>query len=852
MQGHGKLEPDGLLSAPTPEAPAKTRIATIERGALIDRVLSIADCSAVFLSAPFGYGKSALLGQVAERLARTRPVIWLDPIYQGDGAVAAALENAKIDHAAAIIVDNVQSMPRSLAERLGRMIDRHAGRFPLILAGRGAGWLAVESLSLDGKLERLRAGDLLLENREIQAICNLTSLADASQISEIAMKAAGWPAALAALLRHPDEQRMTMPATVARLIEENVYRLLDDDIRAALERVSVFDEFAPAHLAANGHGVWSETLPDQIPLTCIDKPNRKYRFHPLFRQFLLTRLADRGSTCLAEMHKHAARALKAEGDHYRAASHAIESADRPFIIDMLDGGARHFIATGRIADAIRWLDYLGDLEENLAPRIRIYRVTALIISRRFAEAVVEHQALEAVVESHRKSDPAPAWIDEVEAQNRYHALLLAHFDPGLFPDRSQALRLVEDYRHSGRAIEGESLQLLAIIDLGKGLVDEAEASLFSSFDLLRRTGSWLALAYGQAALALIDSWRRSSGSAVERLENMLEELADHGISNAPAADLIRVQLARHLVQQCDYDRALKLLDGISPTDLELMDRDSAIEARLTFAAAAAARRDHDLSREILLGVATAQRPDAPAARELAMEMARQSLRAGDVARARAIVEPQRRRPHEDDRPSDTARLSFREQLLDIQIMLAGNIEQAPVSRLRQLVRRAGAFGIKPYIVEANCTLAFALAQTGQEAEAGRVLNEAVSLARTAECPHQLSSFPLGGFGQLLNEAMVKGDAQAGNYLRSLQNSGPTSIVAPYLKRTGAAAGDLLTAKEMEVLLLASLGQSNQCIADTLATSLATTKWHMRNILSKLDAANRSDAVAKARRANLIN
>ncbi len=61
----------------------------------------------------------------------------------------------------------------------------------------------------------------------------------------------------------------------------------------------------------------------------------------------------------------------------------------------------------------------------------------------------------------------------------------------------------------------------------------------------------------------------------------------------------------------------------------------------------------------------------------------------------------------------------------------------------------------------------------------------------------------------------------------------------------------LTLREQEVLHLLAQGASNQEIARQLVVSLATVKKHVANILSKLEAENRTQAVAYARSLSLL-
>jgi len=64
-------------------------------------------------------------------------------------------------------------------------------------------------------------------------------------------------------------------------------------------------------------------------------------------------------------------------------------------------------------------------------------------------------------------------------------------------------------------------------------------------------------------------------------------------------------------------------------------------------------------------------------------------------------------------------------------------------------------------------------------------------------------------------------------------------------------GHDLTAREWEVLELMSKGQNNVEIADELIVSRSTVKFHVSNILSKLQSSSRTEAVAVAIEKNLL-
>jgi DNA-binding NarL/FixJ family response regulator len=73
-----------------------------------------------------------------------------------------------------------------------------------------------------------------------------------------------------------------------------------------------------------------------------------------------------------------------------------------------------------------------------------------------------------------------------------------------------------------------------------------------------------------------------------------------------------------------------------------------------------------------------------------------------------------------------------------------------------------------------------------------------------------------------------------------------------LRSHGAYGGpDDLTPREIDVLRLIADGRSNKQVADTLNISMATVATHVRNILSKTGAENRTAAAACARERKLL-
>jgi two-component system, NarL family, response regulator LiaR len=79
----------------------------------------------------------------------------------------------------------------------------------------------------------------------------------------------------------------------------------------------------------------------------------------------------------------------------------------------------------------------------------------------------------------------------------------------------------------------------------------------------------------------------------------------------------------------------------------------------------------------------------------------------------------------------------------------------------------------------------------------------------------------------------------------IDRSAPFELDQEAMRRLG------ISRREYEVLELIAAGHSNQDIADRLFVSTSTVKTHVSNLLAKLDAGRRTEAIAKAKEMRII-
>ena len=163
------------------------------------------------------------------------------------------------------------------------------------------------------------------------------------------------------------------------------------------------------------------------------------------------------------------------------------------------------------------------------------------------------------------------------------------------------------------------------------------------------------------------------------------------------------------------------------------------------------------------------------------------------------------------------------------------------------------------MIEAGALRALALAACGQDADAVNALADVLTLA----CPQGYVRVfadegpPMAAL--LARLSRPSGPARQPSGSRSAAwpgSSAPlTSDYGPAPVRHGPAAVpglvEQLTSRELEVLGMLAAGRSNQAIASELVVTLDTVKKHVSHVLGKLGAANRTEAVARARELGLI-
>ena len=213
---------------------------------------------------------------------------------------------------------------------------------------------------------------------------------------------------------------------------------------------------------------------------------------------------------------------------------------------------------------------------------------------------------------------------------------------------------------------------------------------------------------------------------------------------------------------------------------------------------------------------------------------------------------------QEERLGSDARFRFENELTRItqaRVYIARNKPNeasALLSYLEETARSAGRMG---RVMEILLLKASALQEIGDSEHALLALTECLALA---EPEGYLRIFLDEGQPMQLLLAQWLAHAEAGPlrdyclHLLSQFDAEPQTITATQEK--DSPTGDLvdpLSQRELEVLHLIALGRTNEEIAQQLVVARGTVKAHASHIYRKLDVANRTEAVTRARQLGIL-
>jgi LuxR family maltose regulon positive regulatory protein len=859
----------------------------------------------VLVCAPAGYGKTVLLADWTR--LRGQPVAWLsldagdnDPARFWRHAVAAldracpgtgeqvapllgppaptsfqglvmALINELAADEALLVLDDyhVIGSPR-VHESLAFLLEHRPAGICVVLASRTDPPLPLARLRARGQLTEIRVAELRFTRAEAAELLQYaaSALPDAS-VAALAARTEGWVAGLqlAALsLRGQDDAAAFVAAFtgshryVLDYLAEEVLEGQDKQLRTFLLETSLLERLSGPLCDAVTGREGSQALLEEaeraglfvIPL---DEVRGWWRYHHLFAGLIRARLQEEKPGGVPVLHRNAAAWYQEHGLADDAIGHAVAAGEMLWAARIIE---QHFDMVysirGEAATIHRWLSVLP--AEVVRSRPRLLLAQALMAATSGHIEVVE-PLLDAV------ECAPPDWTDEpfeptagvaashlinVPATTTLHRGYLAQVHGDAEATAAFAAQALAESKPEERMLSASAHGFLAVAEWLRGRLAEAERAFASSVTEWREIGQLTITAWGYYSLALV---RRAQGrldAAALTCERALDTLVTTG-RPLPAAGLGYVGLADIAYQRDELDSALRYATEGIALCRQFVYTPPLANGLATLAMIRQATGDPAGALEAITEAGQAAPGPAGMLNPVPAQRARLLLAQGDLAAAARFPPENGLGP--DDEPNYAREPGH---LVLARILLAQDRPGQALALLDRLHAAAAAQGRTGSLIETGALRALALAAAGDEAAAVTALAGALLLA----CPQsQVRVFadegpPMAALLGRLIAAQRTGQAAADvplGYLARLQRAfGPGQ---PARGPISPAIVDPLTSREFEVLTMMAAGQSNQAIARELVVTLDTVKKHVGHVLGKLGAANRTEAVARARELSLI-
>ena len=206
------------------------------------------------------------------------------------------------------------------------------------------------------------------------------------------------------------------------------------------------------------------------------------------------------------------------------------------------------------------------------------------------------------------------------------------------------------------------------------------------------------------------------------------------------------------------------------------------------------------------------------------------------------------------------------QIMQARVFMIRNKPGEAIRLLSCLEESAGSGGRQGRLVEIMILKALAMQRMRNNTQADLALTKSLTLAQPggyvrifldegqpmqmllAQWVAHASASPVRDYAIHL---LPQFDAEPHIVLAAQKKAPPTGDPSAPLRQSGQALVEPLSQRELEVLQLLALGRTNQQIAGQLIIAPGTVKAHTASIYRKLNVANRTEAVARARQLAIL-
>ncbi len=780
------------------------------------------------------------------------------------------------------------------------LLDHLPPQMHLAIATRTDPPLPLARLRARGELTEIRTADLRFTPAEVAVFLNeVMGLGlSADDVATLESHTEGWIAGLQlAALSMQEEQNVPRFVNafngshryVLDYLGDEVLRRQPLDLQSFLLQTSILQRLSgPLCDAVTGQSNGQEMLESleraslfTVPL---DGERRWYRYHNLFADFLRGMLRQTQSERLRDLHLRASEWHERNGFAVTAIDHALAAGDFVRASCLIEKTAEAMLMHGEARTLLSWLEALPSEVVRSRPGLCLAHAWVLVLARRLdevepclqdaVEAMRETHSIDAADDAETKGAETRALLGEIVAIRATVASIrqdvsstielsreaLRELPPNRMFVRSYiALNMGAAYRFSGddaSAMQGFAeaatasqasgnllVSMIAISNLA--LAHARQGHLHMSADLYRY------------ALRLAD--QHSERSVYQPRCLACRQFAGEAESRpVPLAGVSHVGLARLLYEWNDLDAATyHLMTGIELgkqwTSVDVLQGGYVLLARMR-QALGNAQAAADAIREAECLVQKYRRTYRDA--QVAAAQARLSVVQGDLAGAARWVE---------QCLTSTKQYSYLTELaqtVQARLLIAQGKHDEAIGLLEPLLRAAEAAGRVGSVIEILALLAVASEAKSNTTQALANVERALVLAAPEGYVRTFvdEGAPMAALLRKVADRQSKGNHTidrdvSADYVGKLLSVFEPGIASQYLGCTHALPeqrAEPLSRREWEVLRMIASGLSNTEIAQQLVVALSTVKSHNNAIFAKLNAKNRTQAVARARGLGLLS
>jgi LuxR family maltose regulon positive regulatory protein len=588
----GQLLLDAKFLVPEP------RPGAVGRAKLIEAVRS-SDCRVVAVTAPAGYGKSTFLAEWAG--AEDRHVAWVSLDRFDDDPAMLLVSLASAYHRAGLCgADLVAGMGGPGMSVLGRAAPRLAAalracpvRFVLMLDDlhelqspechdvlsvlvpaipRGS-QLAAASRSEQPHLPRLRAsgdalefgaGDLALDADGARQVFDRARVSvTAEQAAAVTERTEGWPAGLylAALIAKEGHGQDWSVTGEDRYVADYLYREAlsrqPEDVQRFLCRTAVLDQLCgPLCDAVLGTSGAAGRLRDleaaSLFVIPLDRRREWYRYHDLFREFLLGELRRTEPDIIMTLHERAADWYEASGSPALALEHLLHTTDWDRSLRLTAALALPTYMAGQMTTIQRWFRTIGDVNIERYPPLAVWVCGAAAASSDTAGAQRWAAFLDAASFEGMPTDGS-ASFDSARAVSR--AFICATGPEQMMADAAFAAA----QEAAWSPYHNIALWLLGEAHLLAGNLQEAHSLLTEASAAAVPMGSTETIVTCESELAMLAMDRGEWNEAAGHLELALATIDEHRLHDYAMCLLAFAEAARLSLHHSDLDEVHRQL-----------------------------------------------------------------------------------------------------------------------------------------------------------------------------------------------------------------------------------------------------------------------------------------------------